>query len=141
MQISFEKRCLGCLHSYGDENRVEIHVYEFACLAPDAPGVASSAADLPGSTGLVDSREAWPCPTGLNARPLVASLATSTVAAMCLKGSEDLNAWMIANGWAVALRRYSQTNVADKDAGRRSGVNIWSGEFHMRWNWGAQRLR
>lgn len=27
--------------------------------------------------------------------------------ASCFKGAEDLNRWMVANGWAVAHRKYS----------------------------------
>ena len=29
------------------------------------------------------------------------------VVAVCFKGNEDLNRWMVANGWAVAYKRYS----------------------------------
>ena len=59
--------------------------------------------------------------------------------AICFKGDEDLNRWMVANGWAVAYRRYSEDYVADEDAARRSRTNIWSGDFDMPWDWRAQR--
>ena len=59
--------------------------------------------------------------------------------AVCFKGNEDLNRWMVANGWAVAYRRYSVDYVADEDAARRSRFNIWSGGFDMPWDWRAQR--
>ncbi|MGD9882672.1 MAG: thermonuclease family protein [Reyranella sp.] len=36
--------------------------------------------------------------------------------AVCSRGSEDLNRWMVANGWAVAFRRYSFDYVADEVA-------------------------
>lgn len=29
------------------------------------------------------------------------------VVAVCFKGAEDLDRWMVANGWAVAYRKYS----------------------------------
>ena len=51
--------------------------------------------------------------------------------AVCFKGNEDLNRSMVANGWAVAYRRYSVDYVADQDAARRSRFNIWSGGFDM----------
>jgi endonuclease YncB( thermonuclease family) len=60
------------------------------------------------------------------------------VVAVCFKGSEDLNRWMVANGWAVAFRRYSQNYVADEDAARKRRLNIWSGDFDMPWDWRAQ---
>ena len=60
------------------------------------------------------------------------------VVAVCFKGNEDLNRWMVANGWAVAYRRYSLDYAADEAAARPSGINIWSGSFDMPWNWRAQ---
>jgi len=38
------------------------------------------------------------------------------VVAVCSMGSEDLNRWMVANGWAVAFRRYSFDYVANEVA-------------------------
>jgi len=60
------------------------------------------------------------------------------VVAVCFKGNEDLNRWMVANGWAVAFRRYSLDYVPDEAAARRSQVNIWFGNFDMPWDWRAQ---
>jgi endonuclease YncB( thermonuclease family) len=61
------------------------------------------------------------------------------VVAVCFKGNEDLNRWMVITGWAVAFRRYSVNYVADEDAARQSRINIWSGDFDMPWVWRAQR--
>jgi endonuclease YncB( thermonuclease family) len=61
------------------------------------------------------------------------------IVAICFKGNEDLNRWMVASGWAVAFRRYSKDYVADEDVARRSRANIWSGDFDMPWDWRAQR--
>jgi endonuclease YncB( thermonuclease family) len=46
------------------------------------------------------------------------------VVAVCFKGSEDLNRWMVVSGWAVAYRRYSVDYVADEAAARRSQTNV-----------------
>ena len=35
------------------------------------------------------------------------------VVAVCFRGNEDLNRWMVANGWAVAYKQYSLDYVAD----------------------------
>ena len=61
------------------------------------------------------------------------------IVAVCFKGISDLNRWMVANGWAVAYRRYSEHYVADEHIARRSRTNIWSGDFDMPWDWRAQR--
>jgi endonuclease YncB( thermonuclease family) len=61
------------------------------------------------------------------------------VVAVCFAHDEDLDRWMVLNGWAVAFRRYSLDYIADEDAARRSRINIWSGDFDMPWDWRAQR--
>jgi endonuclease YncB( thermonuclease family) len=39
--------------------------------------------------------------------------------ASCFKGAEDLNRGMVANGWAVAYRKYSLDYVANEERVRR----------------------
>jgi endonuclease YncB( thermonuclease family) len=60
------------------------------------------------------------------------------VVAVCFQASEDLNRWMVLNGWAVAFRRYALDYVADEDAARRGKMGVWSGEFDMPWEWRAR---
>ena len=38
--------------------------------------------------------------------------------ATCHVGDQDLNAWMVAQGWALAFRRYSTRYVTEEDAAR-----------------------
>ncbi|MGE0252958.1 MAG: thermonuclease family protein [Alphaproteobacteria bacterium] len=54
---------------------------------------------------------------------------------LCLKGSEDLNAWMVAEGWAVAFRQYSADYVPVEERAKAAGRNIWAGRFVMPWDW------
>jgi endonuclease YncB( thermonuclease family) len=60
------------------------------------------------------------------------------VVAVCFKGGEDVNRWMVTNGWAVAFRRYALDYVADEDRARRGRLGLWSGSFDMPWNWRAR---
>lgn len=55
--------------------------------------------------------------------------------AVCSRGTEDLNAWLVAEGWAVAYRRYSGDYVAREDEAREARRNIWSSRFVMPWDW------
>ena len=55
--------------------------------------------------------------------------------AVCFKGSEDLNRWMVEQGWAVAYRRYSMDYVQAEEAARVAGRGVWSGSFDMPWDW------
>ncbi len=59
--------------------------------------------------------------------------------AVCSQDGEDLNAWMVANGWAVAYRRYGRDYVKQEDRARRTGLGIWASEFMMPWDWRRQR--
>ena len=60
------------------------------------------------------------------------------VVAVCFKGAEDLDRWMVANGWAVAYRKYSLDYVADEERAKRAKLGIWSGSFEMPWDWRAR---
>jgi len=55
--------------------------------------------------------------------------------AICFKGEEDLNAWMVAGGWAVAYRRYSRDYVRLEEHAKTAGTGIWSSQFVMPWDW------
>ena len=60
------------------------------------------------------------------------------VVAVCFKGAEDLDRRMVANGWAVAYRKYSLDYVADEERAKRARLGIWSGSFEMPWDWRAR---
>jgi len=61
------------------------------------------------------------------------------VVAVCFKGAEDLNRWMVANGWAVAYRKYALDYEADEDRAHLAKVGVWSGNFQMPWDWRLQK--
>jgi endonuclease YncB( thermonuclease family) len=53
----------------------------------------------------------------------------------CTVAGEDMGAWMVSQGLALAYRRYSLDYVdeeADAQAARRG---IWAGEFVEPWEW------
>ena len=57
------------------------------------------------------------------------------IIARCTVAGEDLEKWMVSQGWALAYRRYSLDYVdeeADAQAARRG---IWAGEFVKPWEW------
>ena len=59
--------------------------------------------------------------------------------AVCSQGGEDLNAWMVANGWAVAYRRYGRDYVKHENRARTAGLGIWASKFMMPWDWRRQQ--
>jgi endonuclease YncB( thermonuclease family) len=57
------------------------------------------------------------------------------VVAVCSAGGEDLNAWMVRHGWALAYRHYSTAYGSDEVAAHLAGVGIWRGTFDAPWDW------
>ncbi len=54
--------------------------------------------------------------------------------AVCYAGGDDLNAWMVSAGWAVAYRQYSDDYISEEQEARAIGRGIWSGTFEMPWD-------
>lgn len=57
------------------------------------------------------------------------------VVAVCRVGGEDLNAWMVAQGWAMAYRRYSSDYIQQEGQASASRLGIWQGDFVAPWEW------
>lgn len=61
------------------------------------------------------------------------------IVAICFKGNDDMNRWMVASGWAVAYRKYSWDYVVDEERAHSGRFKLWSGSFEMLWDWRQQR--
>ena len=57
------------------------------------------------------------------------------VVAVCAVAGRDLNAWMVADGWAFAYRRYSRAYVVEETRARAARRGIWRGETVAPWDW------
>lgn len=55
------------------------------------------------------------------------------IVGVCHAGGENLNAWLVAEGWALAYRRYSRLYVGEEDAARRARKGIWRTRFVKPW--------
>ena len=53
--------------------------------------------------------------------------------AVCYVGGEDLDAWMVRQGWALAYRKYSSAYVGDEDDARNAHRGSRQGEFQVPW--------
>ncbi|MEQ8354646.1 MAG: thermonuclease family protein [Kiloniellaceae bacterium] len=63
------------------------------------------------------------------------------IISVCHASGEDLNAWMVANGWAMAYRRFSTDYVRQEEAAAAAKIGIWKGEFTTPWEWRARERR
>ena len=57
------------------------------------------------------------------------------IVAVCRHGGQDVNAWLVRGGWAVAYRRYSTAYVGEEAAAREARRGLWRGEFVPPWDW------
>ena len=54
---------------------------------------------------------------------------------VCSAGGEDLNAWLVSQGWALAYRQYSPDYVDEEDEARLHKRGIHRGEYIAPWSW------
>ena len=57
------------------------------------------------------------------------------IVAVCYIGTEDVNAAMVRQGWALAYRQYSKDYVSAEAEAQREGAGIWRGKFEKPWDW------
>ncbi|SFD70150.1 thermonuclease family protein [Methylobacterium sp. 13MFTsu3.1M2] len=55
--------------------------------------------------------------------------------AVCRKGDEDLNAWMVSQGYATAYQRYSRDYVEAETTARALKRGLWAGTFDPPSDW------
>lgn len=55
--------------------------------------------------------------------------------AVCFLEGEDLNAWLVRQGHALAYRRYSRAYVDEEQAARSARRGVWAGDFVMPGRW------
>lgn len=59
------------------------------------------------------------------------------IVAVCRMGDEDVNGWMVAQGWAMAYRHYSLAYAPGELGARVARRGLWSGDFAAPWDWRA----
>jgi endonuclease YncB( thermonuclease family) len=53
--------------------------------------------------------------------------------AVCYVSGEDLNEWMVREGWALDFRKYSTDYLQAEAEARSTGAGIWRSEFTPPW--------
>lgn len=54
---------------------------------------------------------------------------------VCYLGGQDLNAWMVSQGWAMAYVLYSRDYAAMEQQAKTARLGIWATEFDAPWDW------
>jgi len=61
--------------------------------------------------------------------------------ARCFVEQDDIQSWLVVNGWALAYREHSTDFVAAEEVAKARKVGVWQGEFLAPWDWRARRRR
>lgn len=125
-----------------DGDTIDIHGQRIRLDAIDAPESSQLCLDAPGKRFRCGQKSAF---------ALADMIGRSTVAcepkgrdryrriiAVCFKGEVNLNAWMVAQGWAVAFRKYGIDYISQENEARLARRGLWAGTFDMPWDWRAR---
>src|SRR6266481_5928051 len=55
--------------------------------------------------------------------------------ARCEVDGEDIQKWLVQNGWALSYTRFSHDYDADEMAAREAKAGMWQGAFIAPWDW------
>jgi endonuclease YncB( thermonuclease family) len=61
--------------------------------------------------------------------------------ARCSADGEDIQKWLVSNGWALAYRQFSRDYEADEKAAREAKAGMWHGAFIAPWDWRARNKK
>ena len=122
-----------------DGDTIEIHGQHIRLLGIDAPEKAQSCYRKSG--------EPWHCGPAaaialseligsqpVNCLPKKIDRYGRTVA-KCLVNGNDIEEYLVRNGYAVAYRRYSMEYIKAENDARDNSKGIWNGSFQMPWDW------
>lgn len=57
------------------------------------------------------------------------------IVAVCRAAGEDVNAWLVTEGWAVAYRHYSRDYIGAEEAAKGAQRGMWAGTFTAPEEW------
>lgn len=122
-----------------DGDTLEIHGHRIRLHGIDAPESRQLCVDNSGQKWSCGQKAAFALADRIGQSPVhcegVDMDRYGRVVSVCRKGDEDLNAWMVEQGWAVAYRQYSEDYVSHEEQAQEASKNIWAGDFVMPWDW------
>jgi endonuclease YncB( thermonuclease family) len=59
----------------------------------------------------------------------------------CEVEGEDVEKWMVTNGWALSFVRYSNTYNGDEVTAKTAKAGLWAGAFFAPWDWRSRNSK
>jgi endonuclease YncB( thermonuclease family) len=126
-----------------DADTIEIHGQRIRLHGIDAPESSQTCLDAGGRTWRCGQRAALALQDLIGRRTVTCDERDvdryGRIVGRCLVGEVDINKWLVAQGLALAYRRYSRAYVAAEDEARAAGRGMWAGTFEPPWEWRGRR--
>jgi len=128
-----------------DGDTLEVQGTRIRLFGIDAPESAQTCLDQSSKTYRCGQRAAFALADKVGAR-VVSCQPTGKdrydrVVARCSVGGEDLQAWMVRNGHALAFRRYSKAYRPHEAEAKAAKAGMWAGSFEAPWDWRRDQQR
>ena len=122
-----------------DADTIEIHGQRIRLHGIDAPESSQTCLDAAGRNWRCGQRAALALQDLIGRRTVTCDERDvdryGRIVGRCLVGEVDINEWLVAQGLALAYRRYSLDYVAAEDEARAAGRGMWAGTFEPPWDW------
>lgn len=122
-----------------DGDTIELHGERIRLNGIDAPESGQLCEDATGVSDRCGQRAAFALADHIHQKSIRCEGDKSDrygrLIATCYLGNEDLDAWMVSQGWALAFRRYSVKYAPEEDDARAARRGIWQGSFQEPWEW------
>ena len=122
-----------------DADTIEIHGQRIRLHGIDAPEGGQVCLDAAGQKWRCGQRAALALQDLIGRRTVACDERDvdryGRIVGRCLVDDLDINEWLVAQGLALAYRRYSRDYVAAEDDARAAGLGMWAGTFELPWEW------
>ena len=116
-----------------DGDTIEIRGVRVRLHGIDAPESAQTCEDATGAVYPCGRRAAFALDNQIGSRTVFCEQRDTDrygrAIAVCSAEDEDLNRWMVEQGWAIAYRKYSTDYVEAEEHARAADKGIWEGRF------------
>jgi endonuclease YncB( thermonuclease family) len=128
-----------------DGDTLDLHGERIRLFGVDAPESAQTCADAKGTEWRCGQRAALALSDRIGTAVLTCTRVDrdqyGRTVAKCRARDQDINAWLVESGWAVAYRAYGKDYDGQEQKARAAGRGVWQGAFTLPWEWRAGRRK